>query len=183
MVSPLASGRFLFLRHGRTAANAADLVCGATDLPLDAMGRAQAARAAERLRDDPPGAIWTSALSRARATAEAVAATTGLRPRLHAGLGERDWGAWEGGPRAALVRDAVPPGGEGPAAFRDRVLAALEAIDGPPPILIVAHSGTARVIHARLLATPFARLANGELVEWRRDRTGWTCHTIVKDGC
>lgn len=182
-MTPLLAGPFLFLRHGRTAWNAAGRVCGATDVPLDAEGRAQAARAAGHLRARPPGAIWTSALARARATAAIVADATGVAPRILPGLGERDWGAWEGGPRAALDRDAVPPGGEGPEAFRARVLATLTGIGGPAPILIVAHSGTARVIHAHLTRAPFTRLANGQLVEWRPEPSGWRCHTIVKGGC
>lgn len=183
MVMPLLDGPFLFLRHGQTAQNAAGLVCGATDVPLDDTGRAQAARAAEHLRARPPGSIWTSTLARARSTADIVGAATGLVPQVLAGLAERNWGAWEGGPRDALDRDAVPPGGEGPEAFRDRVLVALAQIDGPATPLIVAHSGTARVIHAHLTGASFTRLQNGQLVDWRRDEARWHCHTIVKDGC
>ena len=173
---PLLAHPFLFLRHGRTAANAEDRVCGASDVPLDAIGRAQAAAEAEHLRAAALGSIWTSPLSRALLTAQIVAAATGAPVHVMENLSERDWGAWEGGPRAALIRDAVPPGGEGPDAFASRTIAALARIDGPWPVLIVAHSGTARVLHAHLSAAPFRRLANGELVEWRRDAV-WRCHT------
>lgn len=183
MVMPLLSGPFLFLRHGRTAANATDIVCGVTDLPLDEIGHTQASRAADHLRPNPPRSIWTSGLSRARVTAGIVADATGAALHVLSDLGERNWGAWEGGPRDALVREATPPGGEGPEAFRDRVLAALAKIDGPGPVLIVAHSGTARVIHACLTDAPFARLGNGQLVKWRLEAEGWRCHTRFVPDC
>ena len=48
--------------------------------------------------------------------AQAIAA---LRPDLEIQpaplLAERDWGIWEGAPRAMLDRDATPEGGESPA--------------------------------------------------------------------
>ena len=175
----------LFLRHGRTALNADDRVCGATDVPLDATGREQAREAAAHLAAVPLRSIWTSPLARARATAEIAAAATGAPLHVLPGLAERDWGAWEGGPRSALARDATPPDGEGSDAFRDRTRAALARVrddDRGGPILIVAHSGTARVIHEWLAAGPFVRLGNGELVEWRRDG-GWSCHRRFVPGC
>lgn len=180
----LLSGPFLFLRHGQTKANATDTVCGMTDEPLDATGHAQARHAADHLRANPPRSIWTSDLLRARVTAEIVADATSAALHVLPGLGERDWGAWEGGPRTALVRDAVPPGGgEGPEAFHERVLTALARIAGPGRILIVAHSGTARMIHAHLTDTPFARLGNCQLLEWRDGVEGWRCHTRFVPGC
>ena len=182
MVSAPPPSPFLFLRHGRTALNAEDRVCGATDVPLDAVGRAQAREAAAHLAGTSIGSIWTSPLARARATAEAVAAATGAPLRVLPWLAERDWGAWEGGPRAALRRDATPLGGEGPDAFRHRTRAALAEITGPGPVLVVAHSGTARVLHAWLSPKPFVRLGNCEVVEWRRD-VAWTCHRRFVPGC
>ena len=155
-----------------------DLVCGATDVPLDPTGLMQAEAVAERLRAAPPGSIWTSPLSRAHETARIVAAATGAPLTIVPNLGERDWGDWEGGPRAVLVRDAIPPGGEGPEAFAVRTLAALATIDGQSPMLVVAHSGTARVLNAHLGAVPFRRLGNAELVEWRKEDRRWRCHTI-----
>ena len=175
---------FLFLRHGRTALNAEDRVCGATDVPLDAVGRAQAREAAAHLARMSIGSIWTSPLARARATAEAVAAATGAPLHVLPGLAERDWGVWEGGPRAALRRAMPPrPMARGQPRSSHRTRTALTR-DRPAPVLVlvVAHSGTARVLHAWLSPKPFVRLGNCEVVEWRRD-VAWTCHRRFVPGC
>ncbi|WP_410216285.1 histidine phosphatase family protein [Paracoccus sp. (in: a-proteobacteria)] len=168
--------RFHILRHGQTAMNAAGLIGGSSDVPLSDLGQRQARFAAQAWQDLPIGRLITSPLLRARQTAEAVAA---LRPDLTLEdappLAERDWGLWEGQPRAMLVRDATPPGGEAPDAFRDRIRAGVMAIPAPgtaeAPPLIVAHSGTAREIFA-LLDLPFLRPQNGTLITLTRDVAG-----------
>lgn len=166
---------FWFLRHGETTANAADIIAGATDSPLTETGLVQARRAAECLAAEPIAAIWTSPLSRARHTAEVVARQLDVRLIVHPGLAERNWGAWEGQPRASLDRSATPPGGESPEAFRLRTRAALATIDGPFPVLIVAHSGIARELHAMICAKPFVRPDNAVPILWRPDAQGhWT---------
>jgi broad specificity phosphatase PhoE len=178
---PLFSLPFWFLRHGETEANAADLIAGATDSPLTAQGRAQAKAAAERLTAWPLTAIYSSPLSRARDTADAVARKLGLPVTVIDGLAERRWGAWEGQPRSILVRDAIPPGGgEGPDVFRARVLQALATIPASGLPLVVAHSGIARVLREQLLGADVATpLENGRPVRfqpqgkiWRMDLGG-----------
>lgn len=176
MVIPLFDRPFLFMRHGETADNAANRIGGTTDSPLTARGLAQAEAAALVLRDHPVAAIWHSPLRRAAQTAAAVARVIGAPLVPLAGLAERNWGAWEGRDRSILVRSATPPGGEAPEAFRDRIRAALAAIAPPFPVLIVAHSGTGREIHAALTAEPLERLENAVPVIWRREEDGhWTC--------
>lgn len=172
---PLLSQPFLFLRHGQTISNLRGVIGGSTDDPLTDLGREQARAAAALLKDRPIAAIWHSPLIRAAETARAVAEVTGAPLVPLAGLAERNWGAWEGEDRAMLVRHATPPGGEGPETFRDRVREALARIAAPFPVLIVAHSGTAREIHAWLSDAPFDRPGNAAAVEWRRDAD---CHWI-----
>lgn len=164
---------FLFLRHGETDANVADRISGATDDPLNARGRAQAAAAARLLAGRGIAAIWHSPLTRAADTARAVAGATGAPLIPLPGLAERNWGIWEGQPRSALIREATPEGGEGPEEFAARIRAALAAITGPFPVLIVGHSGTAREIHAFLSTAPFLRPANAAPIEWRHDGCHW----------
>lgn len=167
---------FYLLRHGRTTHNAADLIAGATDAPLDDEGRRQAGAAARHWQALPIGRVHVSPLLRARQTAEALLRR---RPDLHAEvaprLAERNWGLCEGRPRAILDRDATPEGGESPQAFRARVTAACAAIPAPAPgeapPLLIAHSGTAREI-AALLDVPFIRPPNGALIRYRRDPDG-----------
>ena len=167
---------FYFLRHGETAANVADLVSGATDDALTARGLAQAEAAAAAFAGIPLAAIWHSPLTRARRTAEAVSRATGAPLHPLAGLAERNWGAWEGQPRAVLVREATPPGGEGPEAFRARVRAALSCITAPFPVLIVGHSGTQREIHALLSDRAFRRPGNARPMRWAPAPDGhWIC--------
>lgn len=157
---------FYFLRHGQTASNAAQTIGGATDLPLTEQGHAQAALAATIPLH--VASIWCSPLQRAQQTAAAMGRPVILLPDLQ----ERNWGDWEGQPRSVMVREATPPNGESPEAFRARIRAAMAQITGPFPVLIVGHSGTAREIHAMLSDAPFRRPTNGELSEWFKDDTG-----------
>ncbi|MBB1492148.1 MULTISPECIES: histidine phosphatase family protein [unclassified Paracoccus (in: a-proteobacteria)] len=171
-------GEFLFMRHGETGANAADVICGSTDLPLTPRGHEQARQAAVALAGCGIARIITSPLLRACQTAEAMAATTRAPVVVAEGLAERNWGEWEGRPRAILRRDQTPPGGESPAGFRDRIRAALAAIDPGQPVLIVAHSGTDREIHAALTTAPHRRMGNGEIRLWTPPQ--WICHEFFK---
>lgn len=175
-------GGFLFLRHGETDANARDIICGSTDLPLNRVGQAQAERTARALQGVAISAIVTSPLLRACQTAAAAARVTGLKPQIMAGLAERNWGIWEGQPRSVLRRDETPPGGESPSQFRARVRLAFDGLDLDAPILVVAHSGTAREIHALLTDTPHRRLENAELVLWQRSARQWRCHECFNPG-
>lgn len=167
---------FFLLRHGRTAQNAAGLIAGATDAPLDAEGLHQAQAAARRWQALPVGGVHVSPLLRARQTAEALLRR---RPDLRATpaprLAERHWGIWEGRPRAILDRAATPDGGESPQAFRARIAAGCAAIPAPAPgeapPLLIAHSGTAREI-AALLGVPFIRPPNCALIRYHRDPDG-----------
>ena len=90
------------IRHGLTEWNAAHRYQGQTDVPLSAVGRAQAERLAERLRDLPLNAVWSSDLSRARETAQRLAAERALTVRQDPRLRELSLGALEG-----LTRDEV----------------------------------------------------------------------------
>lgn len=173
---PLLAQPFLFMRHGQTDANAAGTIAGWTDCPLNDHGRAQARAAAALLRAEPIAAIWHSPLSRAAETAAIVADALGAPLHALDGLAERNWGAWEGQPRDTLIRDATPPDGEGPGTFRTRTRAALAAITGPFPVLIVAHSGTAREIHALIGTGPHRRAENACPVRWQPGTDcHWTC--------
>lgn len=172
-------GEFLFMRHGETEANAGDVICGSTDLPLTPRGYKQARRAARALTGSGIAGIITSPLMRAGQTAKAVSNLTGLPVIVAEGLAERHWGTWEGQPRAILCRDRTPLNGESPAAFRDRIRSAFAAIDLSLPVLIVAHSGTDREIHAMLTTTAHQRMTNCEVRRWS-PFPQWNCHQFYK---
>jgi len=91
-------------RHGRTAWNAERRFQGQTDVPLDAVGEAQARALAAYLRGEPFDLVVASDLSRARATAEQICAGREVVPEFTAGLRERQFGAWEGLTWPEIVR-------------------------------------------------------------------------------
>jgi 2,3-bisphosphoglycerate-dependent phosphoglycerate mutase len=150
--------RVVVIRHGETAWNRATRIQGHTDIPLSALGLAQAERLAEALADEALAAIYSSDLSRARQTAEALGRAQNLAIRLDAGLRERAFGRFEGlsweeidqgfPEDAARWRRREPDfpvgGGESLTVFSARVLAAARRAAAAHPgqsIALVAHGG------------------------------------------
>lgn len=83
-------------RHGETAYNAEGRFQGQRDVPLNALGEVQAKAAAQVLAARRPAAIVASDLSRAAATAAALAELTGLTVTYDPDLREIDVGRWAG---------------------------------------------------------------------------------------
>jgi probable phosphoglycerate mutase len=150
--------RLILIRHGETAWNRATRIQGHTDIPLSALGLAQAERLALALADEPLAAIYSSDLSRARQTAEALARTQNLPVRLDASLRERAFGRFEGlswdeiaqgyPEESARWRRREPDfpvgGGESLTVFSARCLAAARGAAAAHPgesIALVAHGG------------------------------------------
>jgi len=95
----------VLLRHGESTANASGLFTGILDAPLSDQGAAEARSAAELLATAGlhPDAVFTSALQRARRTAEILVEE--LRPRPASPLAdwrlnERNYGALTGRSKA-----------------------------------------------------------------------------------
>ena len=100
----------LLARHGETDWNREFRIQGSSDIQLNELGRQQAQFLAQELTDVDLDAIYSSDLSRAQATAAAVAATHGLEVQLDPRLRERSFGSWEGLTRedvSALSRRAL----------------------------------------------------------------------------
>ena len=156
----MTGARVLLVRHGRTAWNR-ERFLGRADVPLDDVGRAQARTVATVLGGDALDHLWFSPLQRAVATAEPLAARTGLVPELRAELSELDCGQWQGqlksDPSARISKrdPEVPlPGGESVAdawrrveAFRSRVAERLS--DGSS--VVVGHYLVNQLLAAQLL--------------------------------
>src|SRR5205809_2046906 len=85
--------RIYLARHGQTDWNAAHRLQGWTDIPLNATGREQAARLAERLKGIRFDAVYSSVLARSRETAEIVHGAVPIDSL--AGLNERRLGKYE----------------------------------------------------------------------------------------
>lgn len=145
----LFQGPFIFLRHGETETNRLGLTAGMTDVALNERGRAQARAAARTLAGTGVDAIYSSPLERSQATARCVAELLHLPVVTISELAERNWGAQEGLPRTTRDRTAKPEGGESLEEFTARTLNGLAQIPRSALPLVVAHSGTFRVICAR----------------------------------
>jgi 2,3-bisphosphoglycerate-dependent phosphoglycerate mutase len=143
---PLLTRPFYFVRHGETVSNLSGTIAGSADVPLTARGRLQAQAAAARLTTAGITAIYSSALARARDTADCIARAVDLPVTSIPELAERNWGELEGAPRASRVRGITPKGAETPDQFMQRVLRGLAQINSGGLPLVVAHSGVFRVL-------------------------------------
>jgi len=163
--------RIVFWRHGRTAWNAERRFQGQSDIPLDEQGVAQASRAADMLVHLAPHRIVSSDLSRAQATAEALARVSQLTVTTDPRLRETNAGEWEGLQRAELLERfgselavwasdsyARPGGGETRVEVADRMVEAIEEylVDLPSGAMLVVatHGGSARAAIGALMGIP-----------------------------
>lgn len=155
----------LLARHGETDWNRELRIQGSSDIELNELGRRQAQFLARELTDVELDAIYASDLSRALATAAAVASTHGLEVRVDARLRERSFGSWEGLTREDI--SAFPPGsrhdGESDDEVRERVLAAVHEIAAAhtgEQVLIVSHGGALNTLWHHALGVRLERWAN-----------------------
>jgi alpha-ribazole phosphatase len=113
------------IRHGRTEANAAGLLQGRLDPPLDDVGRAQAASLVGAL--PPLDRLVCSPLRRARETASVF----GMEPQIDERWIEVAYGVYEGTPVADVPKDVwqqwiddpafAPEGGESLRSLESRI--------------------------------------------------------------
>ncbi len=163
--------RVVFWRHGRTTWNAEQRFQGQTDIDLDEIGLRQAEHAAATLSRLDPSILVSSDLSRARATASALAAVTGLEVRTDERLRETFAGVWQGMTRTEIEAqfgnemlhwssgaNIRPGGGETRLEVAERMVAAVDealAELGSGQTLVVAtHGGAARAGIGALLGLP-----------------------------
>lgn len=170
---------FWFLRHGQTDWNSGRRWQGRTDVPLNALGEAQAEATAPLLRDARLDLICTSPLQRARRTADLVAETLALPVIEVPGLEEFDVGPYEGRTEghwlASWQADEEVAGIEPFPAFRRRVLAAInQALSHPGEVLVVAHGGVFWALERLCGTSGFSRLSNCHPVRVApREPEGW----------
>ncbi len=146
---------------------------GQIDDPLSELGWQQMRAAVGDHR--PWQAIVSSPLRRCAAFAEELAARHHLPLQMEPRLMEIGFGAWEGRTAAEIMaeqpaaladfwRDPLhhtPPGAETLYAFRDRVVAAWEALRQQyrgQHILVVGHAGVMRMVLRHVLDMPLDRL-------------------------
>ena len=158
----------ILVRHGQTPWNLDKIFRGSRDIPLNDQGREEARLAGEWLRGETIHAAYTSPLSRARDTAQAIARHHQLPVTDLPGLSDLCYGDWEGLPLAEVkVRyaelyrqwETAPatvrfPGGETLDEVKDRALKAVEEVVQRHPgqvILLAAHRAVNKVLIAALI--------------------------------
>ena len=168
--------RLLLARHGQSTWNAERRFQGATDIPLSALGREQAAALGKALAGYRVTAAYASPYRRARETAEIALAGSGVPLATMDELRELSLGDWEGCTvdevrgregdpyRAWLLapHDCPPPNGEPLDAVYHRVHTALQHIAAAhgedEDVLVVAHGGVISVYACVLLGCSFNSL-------------------------
>lgn len=164
----MAATRIVAVRHGETAWNVDTRIQGQLDIGLNKRGMWQAQRVGQALADEAIDHIYSSDLSRAHTTAQAIAQLANLPSartvRLHSGLRERGFGTFEGQTWAAIAeqwpeesrrwkqRDPhfAPPGGETPTQLLARVSRTVEEIAAQhlgEHIVLVAHGGVMDMLY------------------------------------
>jgi len=89
--------KIVLVRHGQTEWNRVERFRGRADVPLNETGLAQAEATGRRIAAEwRPLAIYSSPLSRAVKTADAIAWHFELPVQIHEGLSDIDYGQWQG---------------------------------------------------------------------------------------
>jgi broad specificity phosphatase PhoE len=165
--------RLILVRHGETAHNRDNITLGRADVPLNERGRAQA-RAIAASFTRPPDAVYASPLARARATAGAISAATGVAAVDEPALIEMDVGemehlsgaelrerhpdflrAWMSGDPA----DVRMPGGESLRDVQERTWACIERLasgHGGATVVAVTHNFVISMVACRAVGLPIA---------------------------
>ncbi|MEV0527740.1 histidine phosphatase family protein [Streptomyces sp. NPDC050439] len=160
--------RIILWRHGQTSWNLERRFQGSTDIELTDTGVAQARRAARLLASLKPDAIVASDLKRAAATANELAALTGLPVTHEQGLQETYAGEWQGLTHDEIIarfgdqyaawkrgESVRRGGGELETEVADRaapiVLRHAEKLPENGTLVVVSHGGTIRTTIGRLL--------------------------------
>lgn len=189
--------KLFLIRHAESVGNAEGRVQGQSDYPLTERGVLQAQATADHLRTVPLTAVYTSPLTRARRTAEPIAAAQGLHPIVLPSVQEYHFGEgtgltfaeWRQGfaQRSGtndphVVATPTYPGEEGQERFRERICTAVWDLcrrhKDDPAIAIVTHAGPIAVLLLDVLGLPYRRpvpftIANCaiSIVHIRDDRT------------
>lgn len=154
----------ILVRHGQTEWNRVERFRGHADVPLNEIGLAQAEATGRRVAERwQPAAVYSSPLSRAVMTAEAIAKRFSLPVHTHPGLIDIDYGEWQGlTPDEAQEHwpavihawynqpeTASIPGGETLASLRARAMHTVNELASRHtghPIVLVGHTVINRII-------------------------------------
>jgi len=187
----------LLVRHGRTTANAEGILAGrAVGVRLDAEGRHQAERAAERIAGVPLAADVTSPLERCRQTARILLGRQELAADaiVDRGITECDYGEWQGRLLRDLAREplwsvvqsqpsaATFPGGESLAAMQARSVAAIRRHDAAVQAEFGDRAVWAAVTHGDIIKSVVADALGMHLDLFQRISIGPASISVLRYG-
>lgn len=178
-------GRLILVRHGETEANQLRVFAASDDIPLTAVGRAQALELAHRLsRECRPDILVSSHFARALETSAIIGRIVGLSPESVPGLHERDFGELRGQPYARLAE--FPHAPEPLDNVRRRAIAAIESLRDRYPaqeIIVVCHGAVIQSICAHITGvwTEDSVPPNCGLVVIEHDEAGWRAPILSGD--
>jgi probable phosphoglycerate mutase len=157
--------RLYLVRHGEVNANIEFRFLGSRDDPLNETGERQAEQLASLFSRLPVGAVFSSPLSRALATARAIGGAAGVEPVIDTQLRELDFGRWEGLTRDQILElgpgegdilarwDRDPsiaaPDGESLVDLEHRIVGFADGLLGNPPegpVVVVSHMGPIKIL-------------------------------------
>jgi alpha-ribazole phosphatase len=166
--------KIYLLRHGEIEHEGEKKFIGHTNVPLSEIGRNQARWWRTALEHVAFRRIYCSDLSRARQSAEILAAGSTRSVTVSRQLREIDLGQWDGltakeiktrfpgewEKRGLNISEYRPVGGESFAALSKRVVPVFETItdDSEGAIVVVGHAGVNRVVLCHVLGMPVSSL-------------------------
>ena len=166
----------ILVRHGYSVSNEQKYFTGNMDIALTELGKMQAQKCAEFLKDFPIDFIYSSDLSRAMDTAKPIAEKLNLPIHPDSALREIYAGQWEGVPFTLLEQRfpdsyrtwkeniglAVCDGGESVRSFSARVIKGIIEIAERHPgktVLIATHATPIRALMTNAQSLPVERMA------------------------
>ena len=161
----------ILIRHGQTDLNREPRFQGQIDVPLNALGHAQARRLGARLADERVDLIYCSDLSRTRQTAAPVSQQLAIDATPMPSLREQAFGLFEGMAFDEITQrhpelfaqwqrhdpDFALPGGESVRQFHRRVVAAvleIAAMHEGLTLAVVTHGGVLDMLWRTANALP-----------------------------
>jgi broad specificity phosphatase PhoE len=169
------SVKIVFVRHGETEWNRDERYRGRIDVPLNPTGEWQAKVTARFICENwQPAAVYSSPLSRALATAQAIAEASGLNVQESPGLIDTNYGLWQSLTPAEAARrwpdlsarwHSAPhtvtlPSGEALAEVQARAMAAVTEITkrhDDETIVMVSHTDVIRLLLMGMLGMDIER--------------------------
>lgn len=166
--------KLLLTRHGQTDWNIAGRYQGQSDIPLNQTGWSQAEGLAKRLSTETIHAIYSSDLSRAKDTAQAIAKFHQIEIQTDSRWRELSFGDWEGMNYKEMSAHSPDifskwmidpqhistPNGETLYELSERVKSTFDEIKNKhndQTVLVVSHSGTLQALLVTLLSVDLNR--------------------------